>query len=273
MKYSLFFSLSLCVLGISLQGMGRRQPISSGKPYNPRRTRPMHVAASHGGHTSQRVAAAAAPVMQVRRELPTLQRVAAAAAPVEQVRSELPLPTSLSSLKGVSIHHIVVTQQGPNQCGSRAVANALAVQDVIMSGQPLNSSIIRAQAAQYDRILVNRALEWSEVANLARRNKLFNAHIMARMPKEQTDAEYPYVVYSTDGNQSSINDLAASLLMHGRMTAHIICNTGGHWVLVTIIKQEGRMPQILYMDSCNGRLQDNSAATKYICYLANTCLA
>jgi hypothetical protein len=219
----------------------------------------MHVAASHGGHTSQRVAAAAAPVMQVRRELPTLQRVAAAAAPVEQVRSELPLPTSLSSLKGVSIHHIVVTQQGPNQCGSRAVANALAVQDVIMSGQPLNSSIIRAQAAQYDRILVNRALEWSEVANLARRNKLFNAHIMARMPKEQTDAEYPYVVYSTDGNQSSINDLAASLLMHGRMTAHIICNTGGHWVLVTIIKQEGRMLRsciwILVMEGCRIILQ------------------
>ena len=252
MKYSLFFSLSLCMLGISLQGMGRRQPISSGKPYNPSKTRQVH-AAPHGAHTPQ--------------------GVAAAAAPVRQVGTELPLPMSLRRLAGVSIHHIVVTKQGSNQCGSRAVANALAVQDVIMSGQTLNSSTIRAQAAQYDRILMNHTLEWYEVANLAHRNNLFNAHIMARTPREQTEAVHPYVIYSTDGHEYSLDDLAASLLTHETMTAHIICNTGGHWVLVTIIKQEGHAPQMLYMDSCNGMLQNDSSATAYIHYLYNICLA
>jgi len=252
MKCSQIFSLLLCVFNIGLQGMARRKPISSGKPYHPNKTRQVHAAPHRA---------------------PAPQGLAAAAAPVRQVRDELPLPMSLRRLAGVSIHHIVVTMQGSSQCGSRSVANALAVQDVIMSGQSLNSSTIRAQASQYDRILINHILEWAEVANLARRNNLFNAHIMARIPKEQTEAVYPYVVYSTDGQEHSLDDLAASLLTHETMTAHVICNTGGHWVLITIIKQEGHAPQMLYMDSCNGILQDDSAATAYICYLYNTCLA
>ncbi|HML19063.1 MAG TPA: hypothetical protein PKD74_00630 [Candidatus Dependentiae bacterium] len=252
MKCLHFFPLLLCVLNIGLQGMARRQPISSGKPYHPNKTRQVHV-------TPHRA--------------PAPQGFASASASVRQVRDELPLPMSLRRLAGVSIHHIVVTKQGSDQCGSRSVANALAVQDVIMSGQTLNSSSIRAQASQYDRILINHILEWAEVANLACRNNLFNAHIMARIPKEQTEAVYPYVVYSTDGQEHSLDDLATSLLTHETMTAHIICNTGGHWVLITIIKQEGHVPQMLYMDSCNGILQDDSAATAYICYLYNTCLA
>jgi len=249
MKYSSVILLFLCVLNVGLHGMGRRQPISSGKPYNPSRTQP-----------------------QALRRAQAPQAVAAAAVPVRPVSGEMPLPMSLKRLEGISIHHIVVTQQGSNQCGSRSVANALAIQDLIMSGQSLNSSTIKAQASQYDRILINHTLEWFEVANLAHRNNLFNAHIMARIPQKQKEAVYPYVIYSTDGQEHSLDDLAASLLTHETMTAHIICNTGGHWVLVTIIKQEGKIPQMLYMDSGNGKLQDNSVATAFIHFLYNTCL-
>jgi hypothetical protein len=193
--------------------------------------------------------------------------MAAAATPIRGSADELPLPESLRNLRGVQVRHIVVERQGPNQCGSRSVANALAVQDLVMRGEELNSSSIRYCASRYHGILIDRVLEWTEVADLARRNNLYNAHLMGRMPRDCSS----YMIGSVEQNTHSLNELAESLLIEGDMTAHIICNTGGHWVLVSIIKLSERTPQILYMDSCNGTLHDDSVAVGYIRYLYNLC--
>jgi hypothetical protein len=185
----------------------------------------------------------------------------------------LTIPRSLQDLDRAAIHPIEATQQTGVQCGSRAVANALGIQDCILAEQPLISANIRANASKYDHILINQILEWNQVADLANENHLFNAHIMAKTPSTQKNPVNPYIVYSTDAQEYSLDNLVETMLTHPTFTAHVICNTGGHWVLVTIIKQEGHIPQILYMDSCNGQLGDDSVATAYIHYLYDTCIA
>ena len=185
----------------------------------------------------------------------------------------MPIPKSLQGLDKANIIHFKATQQGPNQCGSRSVANALAVQEIINADEPLTSANIRNHAAHYDGILINQVIEDDIVANLARENHLFNAHVLAKSPKEQTGEHPPYVVYSLDTQSHSLEELIDSMLIESILTAQLICNTGGHWVLISIVKQEGKKPLILYMDSGNGQLNDNSPATSFILYLYEHCIA
>ena len=148
----------------------------------------------------------------------------------------------------------------------------MAIQDIININEPLTPANIRAHAAHYDSILINKVIEDDIVADLARKNHLFNAHILAKSPKEQTGDHPPYVVYSLDTQSHSLEELVENMRTEDTLTAHLICNTGGHWVLVSIIKQEGKKPLILYMDSGNGRLAEDSLVTAIILYLYENCI-
>ena len=207
------------------------------------------------------------------REFKLIGRAAAriATAPRAGI-DQLPLPASLQALGNVTIIHCRVTQQSGAQCGSRSIANALAIQEIIIAGEELAPANIRAHAARFDHILINNAIDDDMIAALARNNHLFNAHIFAKMPKEQLGAYEPYTMYSLDTQAYSLDELIATILTTQTTAAHLICNTGGHWVLVSIVKREGQKPTILYMDSCNAPLTDNSVATGMIHYLYKHCI-
>lgn len=193
-----------------------------------------------------------------------------AARPTQTARapiSDIRLPRTLQTLPGVAIRHIMVTRQGPSQCGSRAVANALATQDLIHAATPLTSANIQARAHAYNHILINHVIDDQEVRNIARTNHLMNAHIMSRRPAQQHEKSSPFIMQSIATYSHSLDEFVESMLTRQTITTNIICNTGGHWVLITIVKQEGKIPQILYMDSCNSPLSDSSFATSCIKYL------
>jgi hypothetical protein len=190
----------------------------------------------------------------------------------EHSAEELPLPGTLQNLPGVDIHQIKVTQQGPDQCGSRSVANALAIQDLVNGHQLLTSANIRSTAAEYNRILLSHVVEDDTVRNMAQANHLFNAHIMSRAPKHMHGPFIPFIVQSVDTYEGSLDDVVFELRTEQTITAHFICNTGGHWVVISIIKQKGVVPAILYMDSCNSQLEDDSIAAEYIRYLYEICI-
>jgi hypothetical protein len=179
------------------------------------------------------------------------------------------LPRSLQRLNRARICHLRVTQQTGNQCGSRSVANALAVQDVIGAGQALTALNIRAQAQHHNNILINRILSDREVSNLATRNHLMNGYIMSPIPGNLQH----FAGYSIANNTQVLNSLIRNIRTQHMIIAPIIFNTGGHWVLITIIKMSGQTPQIIYMDSCNSPLQDNSVATLAINYLYQQAIA
>jgi hypothetical protein len=196
----------------------------------------------------------------------TKQLVTAEVAKTTQF-DELPLPKSLTSLPHVMVHHIKVTQQTGCQCGSRSVANALAVQDLVCAGQPLTAGNIRSKASCYDRILINRVIDDYELVQLALKNKLHNAHIVCKNPVFKDAALWPYIVTSIETWDNSLEAITTAIKNESNILMQLICNTGGHWVLLSIIKHEGQKPQILYMDSCNGQLQDSSFITAYTKYL------
>lgn len=180
---------------------------------------------------------------------------------------ELPLPKSLTSLPHVTVHHIKVTQQTGCQCGSRSVANALAVQDLVCAGQPLTAGSIRSKASYYDRILINRVIDDYELVQLALKNKLHNAHIVCKNPVSKDAALWPYIVTSIETWDNSLKEITTAIKNESNILMQLICNTGGHWVLLSIIKEEDQVLHILYMDSCNSRLQDSSFITACIKYL------
>lgn len=203
---------------------------------------------------------AAKPVVhQVIHSAPHAAKVHAA---IKVLPDQFCLPRRLQGLNRTTIHHLRVTQQIGNQCGSRAVANALALQDLINAGQSLTPANIRAQSQQYSHILINQALSGEEIANLAHDNHLMNSYVMGTNKR----GPEPYIACSTDFEED-LNDMIREIRTQNKVSTNIIFNTGAHWVLITVIKLPGHIPKIFYMDSCNAPLQDNSAATLAINYL------
>jgi hypothetical protein len=182
---------------------------------------------------------------------------------------ELPLPKSLSNLPHVTIRHIKATQQTGCQCGSRSVANALAVQDLVYAKQALTAGNIRSQANHYNHILINRVIDDYELAQLALKNNLQNAHIVCRNTFKDATV-WPFIVTSIETWSNSIETISTRIKNEPTILIQLICNTGGHWVLLSIIKNENCDHQILYMDSSNNRLNESSWMTSCIKYVYTT---
>lgn len=54
-----------------------------------------------------------------------------------------------------------------------------------------------------------------------------------------------------------------------RWCIHFICNTGIHWVLISFVRQEGKDPAMLYLNSTNAPLTPDYLGYNYITQLYN----
>ncbi len=97
--------------------------------------------------------------------------------------NELPLPSSLRGLQNVRVHHIEVARQGVNECGPRAVINALAVQSIVQAGgRPVTSSNVKAVANTWKTQMNTEGYDrvGDTLMILAQKFGLSNAHIIMR---------------------------------------------------------------------------------------------
>lgn len=180
------------------------------------------------------------------------------------------LPQSLRMLEGAQIYHFVTGGQKGLQCGPRAVANALAIRDLVLCSGVLSAANQRERAAKYTfagKKVEN--IEWIKVGRLMRKENLKNAFILLKNPYTKPGSkESPYILYSALFETCLRIDECACLMQESaEITGHVICRTGEHWVAVSIIKQQGQKPIMIYMDSCNSSLSDTCVATEFIKFL------
>ena len=70
----------------------------------------------------------------------------------------------------------VIRQREPGACGSRSVANALALRDLLARGMPIDSKSIKIMAQTYERLHTKNGLSSRDQIELARRFDLHNTY-------------------------------------------------------------------------------------------------
>lgn len=172
--------------------------------------------------------------------------------------TELPLPHILNNA-----HHLKVEQQTGVSCGYHATFNACAIEELFREGKQLTSQAIQNSAKQYHHLIRNNhAIEISEIINtLVPQVKLTNCYFLKIENRKVQPAGITFDIHQTlevQIKQLSITD---------KKIIHCICNTGWHWVTVSIIKDAGKEPYIVYANSTNTPVTVGSPAYTFITHI------
>jgi len=181
----------------------------------------------------------------------------------------LPLPKTLSNLQKVSIKHFIANTQSGTQCGSRAIVNALAIQEIMEQQgiESVNQENVQAIAHSLKNIITDAELYHDEVIDLAREKGVKNLHIVCF----NNELKSPYIYGSTRENNKSLKEQIEEIYKSTGMTHFVYCSgtadLSGHYTLITLIKNANSTPALIYMDSCNHLLGENCIPTVIIQWL------
>lgn len=154
------------------------------------------------------------------------------------------------------IQEIRVTQQTGASCGYHATYNAQAVETLALQGDQLTSAAIVREAGQYRNFIQRDAILGDTIIDLANQLGIGNLYcINGRNGLNFAGA----CRGAQDGNQF-LRDVATQQHHVLPLIGHFIVNTGGHWVLFSVVKHPGQQPTVLYMDSVNTPLARNRTA-------------
>ena len=192
------------------------------------------------------------------------------------------LPLSIAKLPVLVSQLTVIKQREPGTCGSRSVANAAALCDLVRHGMSLNSANIQKMAQKYEHIHTKNGLSTKDEIELARSLDLHNTYAIALCQIDPIGKKeinrYPFtVIESTElemvnlyRESEILEDIVRAIRMEKTIVANFLCHIDGdtgHGVVVSIVKQEGQPTRMIYMDSNNMPIADHSQAAAYICYL------
>ncbi len=170
--------------------------------------------------------------------------------PVEKI--ELPaLSTATIQLQA--------NQQSGATCGYHAAFNAKAIQDLFKAGTPIDEKAIQHQARTYFRYLGKHDLEIAEIIiDVGQKIGLKNVYFLGY---DRKNGVYPAGVLN---EQEDLDTFFKTLQTKQAFLAHFICNTGGHWVLISLFKQPQKPLRIIYLDSVNNSLKPDSIGYTFI---------
>jgi len=186
------------------------------------------------------------------------------------------------------IEQLKVPQQGPNECGSHAAINARAIQLLIQQQHPITSETVHQTSMLFKKFIRPEQLLYDEVRQVAQEIGLERSLVIAfnnGISKDKDDKQK--IAREADGTQVSrfyvssntpdINPISDSLeqffikiIQHlDKVKAndfHLICNTGGHWISISIVRK-GTTFAIYYCNSTNATLLSDSTAFKFIIFI------
>lgn len=185
-----------------------------------------------------------------------------------------------------------IQQPENNTCGSRSLANGLAISDAIALGV-LNPKTVKRQAACYEWMHTTDNLTNVDIVKYAKKLGLENVYVIDYLNKDlvkkNRKKSNPFtIISSTDhketvcgANEMRINQcVIEKIRSRSSITAHFICfldsvvkGAIAHAVLVSLIKRPGKKPTIIYMDSCNTPLRQEWQSAAYMSYLYWQCIA
>jgi len=155
------------------------------------------------------------------------------------------------------IQQINVMQQTGSSCGYHAVYNAQAVETLALQGRQLVAAAVVGQARQYREFIQKDALLGDTIIDLASQLGIGNLYCINGRNNGLSFAG------SSQGAQDGdlfLQDIATQREYGYPKVGHFVVNTGGHWVVFSVIKHVGQQPIVLYMDSLNTPLSRNRTA-------------
>lgn len=174
-----------------------------------------------------------------------------------------------------TIYNVRTSGQQGAQCGPRAVANALGIQNIILH----NDGIITNEKQQAASVVDFTGLEVENVETLDLRPLI-----------DRCGLEHAYcIAYSKDRTNPTtgkpkIDQWRADMDNHPsielsnikhynrNMLFHVICNTGGHWIAISVIKRVHKTPIMLFMDTSFHDIQYNDVIFDFMNFLYHECL-
>jgi hypothetical protein len=153
-----------------------------------------------------------------------------------------------------TVTHLRVIDQKGVSCGYHAAFNAKALDTLISQGTDITGNSVQQEARQYlPYIQKGKELTTEDIMGLADLINLHNIYIVSCKR---------HSIQSGGVHFDLKQDYAGFLhTIHQRTTAigHFICNTGGHWVTFSIIKNAAGI-QVFYMNSTNTPLEKDAIA-------------
>lgn len=196
-------------------------------------------------------------------------------------------------------------------CGTRAIGNAMAIRNAVLGGS-ITPVVVFSQAHQYDSFNSHQGTRTDEAVAIASALNLDNFHVLSFLESfdvqiietrgayvarrtERMVRENPFtIIESTEyrGREGTHNvniagdeeqfqsRIIQSIRNNRNIVAHFMCGINvesvdrpDHAVLVSIVKQEGQLPKIIYMDCNNEPILDQSMSAAFIHYLYLQCIA
>ncbi len=149
-----------------------------------------------------------------------------------------------------------INQHGPaNACGNWAVCNAKALCKSFMSlGTKLATHLHIEAHAVAKRLVPKRAYQLAsdEVESLA-----LQADILCLVLGKYPSGEIAPLVWNGSADPEAFAKMTAKYskmlrIKEAQFVIPCICNVGGHWVMLGIVKREAQEPSMVFMDNCNG---------------------
>lgn len=162
-------------------------------------------------------------------------------------------PVPLKTIKTIS-------QYSPaNACGFWAVGNAATVSKLMSRIKPEELQKEQAPLAADTQLWAKQyipaythQLASDEIEALAKKAGIF-CLVLGKYPNGQIAP----LIWNGSGDSTAFEKMAAKCQKifknpEASFALPCICNVGGHWVMLALVKGEGQQPFFIFMDNCNG---------------------
>lgn len=206
----------------------------------------------------------------------------------------LDIPKELENLEFCTIVHMTALPQTGVACGYFPTFNGKSIQDLHLQGKKIEPKDIQAQTEQFLGFIENgKQLEDLEITNMAHQMGLENLNLL-RYDQNNKSVDLTVPLSDEDFETvatkpiKTINGVIQQIKNSPNGVFHFACHlyeppapplfgldifkTGrgiDHWVLISLIKQVGQKPQMIYLDSINKPLSNNQLAHTFIISLYN----
>lgn len=151
-------------------------------------------------------------------------------------------------------------QQDGFSCGYHSIFHAKAIQNLFENKKQITAHAVTQEALKYHHLItINDLLEQAQIVEVIDSLGIQNMYFL-RINKNSVEPvggyNNPYIFEELLNKLKYDND---------PLCAHFICNTGGHWVLLSAIKYKDQNPQLFFQDSAGNRtIPTDSAQYKFI---------
>jgi len=205
------------------------------------------------------------PVAPMPRQGLNVQLKAQPAQPKMDNQNIIPLPAGLNGKN--NIVQFKVREQGPNECGFHALLNARAIQLLVTDYEPITPSAVQQKVALYNDFIKQKQLEDPDMLKFAGEVGLERTIVLAfnrELQRFYVGSCTADITHIAETLEIFFLGIIPVLDEQNACDFHIICNTGGHWVSISAVRDDGNQIKLYYCNSSNASLKIDSLSYGFV---------